>query len=301
MEDHNIFAVLTPKDEKNLARSAFHLPENASRFHKATRSADSRPRIDCQEPNSPLSIQSDGGEVARWNASDRIILTFDQPPKNPSIGWQFGTSKTSSDVLLGNRRTEGISAQQCRITVDQKGWIFLHDDCSLDGTGVDYDHKKYDEELGETWILAQGPGFRIRWKEITIHAGCLAFRIEFPNHQAGDPKYRDNIRCLFQNSQAALSPFNGLIPSATVPGMAYQGGRGARYMIRKKIGQGGFGRTYHAINLRNGLEYAVKDFIPPKGNDDCEWKEWREMIVNETRIMWNNLHVSASLGGIKVK
>ncbi|OCK91210.1 uncharacterized protein K441DRAFT_575299, partial [Cenococcum geophilum 1.58] len=60
--------------------------------------------------------------------------------------------------------------------------IFLYDYHSSHGTAVSYDNQKQDEKRKkETWILSRGPGTKLKWEDVTIHAGGLVIKIEFPN------------------------------------------------------------------------------------------------------------------------
>ncbi|OCK91209.1 uncharacterized protein K441DRAFT_679710 [Cenococcum geophilum 1.58] len=110
MDNPNVFAVLTPRDGKNRAMTAFRLPENANRFHSATGGVAEEPTINSREPTPSVWSLSEEEREVDQDATDRIILTFDKPPKDPLEGWQFGTNKLS-DVLLGHRGTRGISGQ----------------------------------------------------------------------------------------------------------------------------------------------------------------------------------------------
>lgn len=185
MYDPNVFAILTPRDDQNRARTAFGLPENVNRFHKATGGVAEEPTIDSREPTPALSLPLEEKGEEDEDATDRIILTFDNPPKDPLKGWQFGTNKASSDIFLGHRGTKGISSRQYNITVDERGWVFLHDYHSSHGSAVGYNYEKQDEvRKKETWILSHGPGIRTQWEDVVIHAGGLAIKIEFPNQQA---------------------------------------------------------------------------------------------------------------------
>jgi len=84
MDDPNIFAVLTPRDRKNRAITAFYLLENANRFYSATGGVAKEPIINSWEPT--LSVLSLSKEK-REDATNYIILTFNKPPKNPLEGW----------------------------------------------------------------------------------------------------------------------------------------------------------------------------------------------------------------------
>lgn len=301
MDDPNIFAVLIPCDKKNRARTAFHLPENVNRFHKATGGIVEEPTIGSRESTPALLSPAEG--EGDQNATDRIILTFNKPPKDPLKGWQLGTNKVSSDILLGHRGTAGISGRQFNITVDDRGWIFLHDYHSSHGTTVSYDYDKQDEVRKKgTWILSRGPGTRTLWKDITIHAGGLAIKIEFPNQRAGPPEYVKNLRAFFERSQTALPSVEALefdsCPTTTAPNQPRTPSQRPIYVDGGLIGRGEFGEVRRVIKARDGKVYAAKTFFPPpkgpqqrgkkKRKQDAE--EWLEKVRNEIAIMANNPH-----------
>lgn len=66
---------------------------------------------------------------------------------------------------------------------------------SSHGSAVGYNHQNQSEiRKRESWILSRGPGSRVMWADVTIHAGKLVFKIEFPNQRASGRKYRENLR-----------------------------------------------------------------------------------------------------------
>ncbi|KAF7507545.1 hypothetical protein GJ744_010336 [Endocarpon pusillum] len=58
MYDHNVFGVLTARDPKNKASSAFNLPHNAKWFRKAAGGIAEEPTIDSREPTPAPQTQS---------------------------------------------------------------------------------------------------------------------------------------------------------------------------------------------------------------------------------------------------
>ncbi len=123
MYSSNVFAVLTPCDEKNKARSAFELPQNKKWFHKATGGVAEEPIINSREPTPAPDASSEDQDVG---ATDRLIVTFDDLLKeleSCQSGLQFGTHLGLSHVLLGHRGTPGVSAKQYNITVGDNLWI----------------------------------------------------------------------------------------------------------------------------------------------------------------------------------
>ena len=136
MDNPNVFAVLTLRDGKNRAITAFHLPENTNRFYSAIGGVAKEPIINSREPTPSVLSLSEEREVDQ-DATNCIILTFNKPPKGPLKGLQFSTNKLSN-VLLGHQGTRGISGQQYNINIDKRGWIFLYNYHSSHGTAISY-------------------------------------------------------------------------------------------------------------------------------------------------------------------
>lgn len=97
MYDPNVFAVLTPFDNKNKASSAFKLPQNSRWFRRAIGGVAERPTIDSREPTPAEDAQSDGQELG---AIDRLVVTFDELLKDPLSGLWLGTSPRSTHICL---------------------------------------------------------------------------------------------------------------------------------------------------------------------------------------------------------
>lgn len=252
MNSPNTFAILTPDDDIARARSAFRLPENADLFHEATGGVADEQTIDSREATPAPPFLTEGEADGGLETSDRIILTFDKAVKNTGRGFHFGANKVSSDVFLAHRGTKGTSGQQFHITFNKQGWISLHDDRSSYGSAVSYSREKQDEvRKKEIWVLSRGPGSRTPWKDVKIHAGGLAFKIEFPNWRAGRPEYRKNLQELFEQSQMAPPSVDLLnfdsFPSTATPGQPQTPRQRPIYLDDKLIGKGKFGEVRRVI------------------------------------------------------
>ncbi len=67
----------------------------------------------------------------------RITLSLDRPPKNPSLGFVFGTDRNTCDVLLHNESSGGgISRKHFRITINTDTGVLIVNDESTHGTIV---------------------------------------------------------------------------------------------------------------------------------------------------------------------
>lgn len=298
MYDHNVFAVLTTHDRKNKTSSAFKLPQNSRWFHKATGGVAEVPTIDNREPTPANDSQS---EDEKPTAVDRLVVTFDELLKNTRNSIQFGTNPSSSDILLGHRGTKGISATQYKITVSDDLRIWLHDYYSTHGTAVGYSGQNQDEvRKKETWILAFKPGTRNRFGDISVHSGGLIFKIEFPNHAGGDPRYLENLRVFVNKDKADVPAVEGLgldsEATTQAPSEAQTPGVRLIYYNEESIGKGAFGEVHRTIRARDGEYFATKTFIPlankrKLGEIDPAWLMG---IRREFTIMKDNPHVSAS-------
>lgn len=293
--NHGVFAVLTACDQKNKAISAFKLPQNAKWFRKAIGGVAEEPTINSREATPAENLQSDDEELG---AVDRLVVTFDEPLKNSLNGIQLGTNPLSSDVLLGHRGTKGISAKQYNITVDDSLCIWLHDYHSTHGTAVGYnDQNQKEVRKKETWILSYQPGIPSPFGDITIHSGGLTIKIEFPNHEAADPRYIENLRAFVNGCKVEVPAVDGLgldsEATTQAPSEAQTLGERLIYYNDKSIGKGAFGEVRRAIRARDGKYFAAKTFIPPakKRKLDEVDPAWLTGIRREFAIMRDNPHV----------
>lgn len=294
--DYNVFAVLTACDQKNKASSAFKLPQNAKWFHKATGGVAEKPTLDSREATPAENPQSEDEEIG---AVDRLVVTFDEPLKNPLNGIQLGTNPLSSDVLLGHRGTKGISAKQYNVTVGGNLCIWLHDYLSTHGTAVGYnDQNRMEVRKKETWILSYEPGIPSPFGDITIHSGGLTIRIDFPNHEAAAPRYVENLRAFVNKCKEEVPAVNGLgLDSAATtqaPSEAQTLGERLIYYNDKSIGKGAFGEVHRAIRARDGKYFAAKTFIRPANKRKLDEADpaWLTGIRREFTVMKDNPHVS---------
>lgn len=266
--DHNVFAVLTAYDHQNKASSAFKLQENSKWFREAVGGVAEEPTIDSREATPAEEPQLDDEEPG---AVDRLVVTFDELLEKLQNGVQLGTNPSSSHILLGHRGTKGISAKQCNITVDDDFCIWLHDYYSTHGTAIGYKGQNQKEvRKKETWILACKPGTRHRFGEITIHAGSLAVKIEFPNHTTAHPRYVENLRAFVKKcketaakSEEGVPTVDGLgldsEPATQAPSEAQTLNDRFIYYHDEVVGRGVFGEVHRVTTRR-----AMGRFSPPR-------------------------------------
>jgi len=315
MYDHNVFAVLTAFDQRNMASSAFRLKHNSQWFRKAEGGVAEEPSIDSRETTPAPGCLGDNAQLEEVNenensgpgAVERLVVTFDQLREKLYDGIQLGTDPKLSHILLGHRGTKGISGRQCNVIVDDELCIWLRDYRSTHGTAVGHDSQNETEvRRRDTWILAYGPGpgAANRFGLTTIHAGTLAVEIEFPNHTAAHPKYVKNLQA-FADRCAAAAEAKAKVPVVEGLGLdsepatqaateAPTPGERLIYYKGKMIGKGEFGEVRLVFRARDGLVFAAKTFkpLPNKRKREEELPAWLTKIRKEFTLMRDNPHVS---------
>lgn len=205
MYDPNVFAVIFPQDDRELARNSFRLSANAHYYHDPAKSVDKEPAISSRE----ATPASQGSLPDGLDPVDHILLTFDKKPKDLQRGWQFGSNLLSSDILLRGTKGVAISRQHLYLTINEKFRVELHDN-SLHGSSVGYDGKaKFEVRIKDKWILALEPGRESPWKEVIVYvpdATRLGLKFKFPNHEAGRPEYMANLRAFLEERRTPLPP-----------------------------------------------------------------------------------------------
>ncbi|KAI1271410.1 kinase-like protein [Xylaria sp. FL0933] len=304
MYDHRVFAVLTAKDVRNRASSAFKLAHNAKWFQPAVGGVAERATIGSREPTPAIDAEAEEAEGS-GGAVDRLVLTFSELMRleNFEEGVQLGTNPATCHILLGHRGTRGISARHYSIVVDRNMWIWLHDRYSTHGTIVAHNKQNENERRrNETWLLAYGPatGMSQSFKNITITSGSLVIGIEFPNHNCRDARYLENLRALVKkaNEHDGVNITGlGLHSQATTkpPSEVQTVGDRLIYVKDGKIGSGAYGQVFKTIRARDGKVLAAKIIKPPVINSQKRRRghvepSWLAEVRREYTIMEDNRH-----------
>ena len=317
MYDHNVFAVFTAFDQRNMASSAFRLSHNSQWFRKAEGGVAEEPTIDSRETTpapgapgedaQPEEVNENRNENSGPGAVDRLVVTFDQLQERLHDGIQLGTDPKMSHILLGHRGTKGISGRQCNVVVDYGLCVWLRDYHSTHGTAVGHDSQNETEvRRRDTWILAYGPGpgAANRFGLTTIHTSTLAVEVEFPNHAAAQPEYVKNLQA-FADRCAAAAEARAEVPAVEGLGLdsepatqaateAPTPGERLIYYKGRRIGKGQFGEVHLVFRARDGLVFAAKTFkpLPNKRKHEEELPAWLTKIRREFTLMRDNPHVS---------
>ena len=308
MNDPDVFAVLTPFYEfhslhrwQNTLR-AFSQSHNAARYHKAATPVTPKSAISDQEepPTRDVSPAEANGPSA-----DCIMLKFSDHVIDLAKGLQFGRDLATSDVLLQCPGVKGVSARHFNIVVKADQSWYLEDSSSSCGTTVDYDGKTRNEKRQkEKWIVAHPPTKRKQWEHLTVHAGDVAFVLEFPNQHAGNAEYIEKLEAFVAKSTEALPPVEILGLQSNSSTAAPSGQKTPLvherpiYVDKGEIGKGGFSVVSKAMSNRDGKLYAMKNFTFPSEaalTDPRKRKEneriWKG-IQKEYDILCRNAHVS---------
>ena len=301
MDDSDIFAVLIPHGDstREKASKAFSQPHNAARYHKAAGCTAEEPIVGSRD-STPTPLPPSERD---FESVDRIVLKFSDLVINRAKGLQFGTSTKTSDILLQYRGVRGISALQFVFVVKEDASWYLEDFFSTFGTAVRYDGQAGGKRRQkERWIIAHPPRHPKRWKELIVYTGDIAFKVDFPNQEAGRPEYVAKLQAFIEENRNAPPPLDALgldsNPTTAAPSdpeTPYQHARPI-YIDHGEIGRGAFAVVHKFMSNRDGKFYAMKYFCQSKGtNEDKkrkrEQKDWYASKRKEANIMRKNAHV----------
>ena len=305
MEDPDVFAVLTPSSEsrpkwRHTCR-AFSQPHNAARYYKAATSVTPEPTASQQDQPPTRDVSP---EQPYDDPVDRIMLKFSDQVIDLAKGLQFGRDPTTCDVLLQSPGVKGVSARHFNIVVQKDQSWYLEDSSLSCGTTVDYDGKTRNERRQrERWIIAHPLKDQKQWETITVHAGDVAFDVEFPNQHAGNAEYIEKLEAFITKSTEALPFVDALelesssktaVPSGLKTPLAYSR---PIYVDKGEIGKGAFSVVSKAMSNRDGKLYAMKKFNLTSGimkdpKKRRQYEETWEKIQREFSILCSNAHVS---------
>ena len=222
MEDPNLIAILLPLNDP--AKHAFGHENNQTRYLPPTEGFNVGPVISNGEITPAYDLPQQDDEV-RYKHMYRLLLSFEEAPKNPNKGYAFGTDKQKCDVVLGSSSVRGISGVHFHILFDVingKRRLVLRDS-STNGTAVSYDGQAEDEVRCKfTWILNlekdTPKGEEAKEWNMGVHVRRLDFKVKIVSHQTCEAKYNTNLtnflnRIRSQNADPPLDGLNIAIPT----------------------------------------------------------------------------------------
>ncbi|WEW61592.1 hypothetical protein PRK78_007083 [Emydomyces testavorans] len=298
MEDSKLILVLVPSDDKKLAETACSLPHNNDRNLLPVKLIPEGRTISSREQTPGADEEEDSEEVdSNYKFLHGIRLGFEKPPRDPAVGFSFGTSP-DCDVLLGYRGlAKGISAKQFCITFDEEERLVLRDS-STHGTAVSYGSQAANElRCNFAWILNLRNSEGKLW-DVKIHLlNGITFKVQFISHRRNKADYDESLKAFLDTSRAALPSVDQLgidsCPTTLQPTLPLTPRRYPVYISDKCLGKGTFGTVDMVFDASTGAVYARKTFETPwKNNPDLVYKKtrWLQQIRNEINIMKTHPH-----------
>ncbi|KAK2748336.1 hypothetical protein FQN57_000994 [Myotisia sp. PD_48] len=308
-EDPELIAILVPHDEHGLAEHSFSLPENQARCLPPSQwilgnaksfSRESTPASQPEEDHDSTGPEQPPENIPQQHEKHRIKLKLNDPLKNPSRGFVFGTDPSVCDVLLKNGETEAyISRAHFSITFNAGRYLVLKD-FSTRGTAVSYDGQAENERRRRfTWIinLPDGNG---ALSNVKVHIRNLSFKVQLANHTVYGGEYTANVERFLEEAREALPQIDRLaMDSYSTPVRSSQPltpRQNPVYISQKRLGNGSFGEVDLVIDASTAAIYARKKFFDqtrkvkqkPKRTLESPWLI--DEIWKEIRIMLQNPH-----------
>lgn len=225
----------------------------------------------------------------------RIELRFSHGPRT-SNGFVFGWDENSDIVLPWAR---GISFHHFAVTFDGRNYPVVKDLGSFSGIEVTYDRKGQGKRRDFVWIVG---GYPIpEQTSIIINVNeQLKFQIVVPYHDISSQLYVDNVNKFRQGTTGVDNLVGQLDLRSRPPTERTSGthtpGTGP-IVLKKALGEGGFGVVSYMWDVSTGAEHALKE---PSS------KAIRANIVDidawmkEARIMGQISHVSYTSIALKL-
>ncbi|KAI0874081.1 hypothetical protein GGS24DRAFT_501100 [Hypoxylon argillaceum] len=175
----------------------------------------------------------------------RITTCDTHNPKDPEVGFVFGSDANICDIVLDQNCIGGISRKQFAITGNWKTGILLIRNLSDQGTDIDC------VELGKIKLSSQ----RILpiSEDLRIEIASIMIRIRCPDHRYMRKRDWKAYCKKMQLRVPGLEQLNlkSVLKTTKTP-------REPNYRIGRQIGRGACGRVYEVTNFIDGKIYAAK-------------------------------------------
>lgn len=215
-----------------------------------------------------------------------IAVQTDKIPKNVPRGWIFGRNPKACDYLLDADESHGISEQQFEIFHNPTSLVVMIRNLSQYDLGIRVNQAVDPVKSGDQRALCS--------ESTTIEVGTLIFYLEIPDRGDLQSTYEQNLRTYLKFAENRIPDISllavqrrgietpavkaALANSTTAPP--------EKYSIQWKVGVGGSGTVFNAIDRLSGFEVAIKVF-----HDKTE----AERIALEIDILSSVIHVRSSI------
>jgi hypothetical protein len=277
----------------------YYVPPHLEALSTTSRASTPATNIGCEDDDALRAWSAGEGSDAH---GEQLQFTFDKPPKNPQLGWVFGSDRKTCDILIGSKQG-GVSGSHFRITFDANGRLVLIDMSTL-GTAVSYGpqarkekrknpqkrkpSRQRDRSNDFTWILFP----EVYDKRIVIGEGIpslpkatiIAISVENmePRTESHNAKY-ETLKTAYLDQVHRMIPFGLNIDShistagqTELPSPTRQRQRPI-WIDGEDIGNGQFGAVYKVQNVSTGAVYAAKSLFRTGKSYEARWD--REVAI----------------------
>lgn len=185
-----------------------------------------------------------------------LRLTFDKPPKDPSLGFVLGSDPNVCDVFIGVA-DEGYSARTFVINFDNEGNVVLHN-VSKNWAWVQYGSQLPSPRGRFAWILFPDIA------DMTVRGvNDLEFDVLIPDHglhrQEYESRRNEMMASITEPSTMSVLGIDSHIDTRHISGQSTSTERHS-YIYGEEIGRGSFSVVRIARNASTGAVYAAKLF-----------------------------------------
>ncbi|KAJ6436760.1 Endonuclease/exonuclease/phosphatase [Purpureocillium lavendulum] len=301
MADTDLIACLYSADDAGVGYSSRAIAMNTSRY--------APPLLTLPSPKQRFRGDRESTEPAEEAEVDvnlyrsRLELRFSRGPQTDA-GLVFGWDR-NSDIVLP--QVPGISFHHCTLTFDAANRPLIKDLGSQGGTAVSYDAEAGDQIRRDfAWIIG-GHEVPQGKKTTVIHfSRHLRLQIVVTGHELASPTYIENVR-RFRLGTSDPEKLLGRLDLTSRPRTRPASGAGTPssgpVVLRKILGEGGFGTVSHAWDVTTGEEYALKEpSSKARQNIDGLLRVWTKEGAIMERIshsrQWDSIHVKLADFGI---
>ncbi|EQL03610.1 Serine/threonine-protein kinase domain protein [Ophiocordyceps sinensis CO18] len=177
-----------------------------------------------------------------------LRFTMDHRPKDPRLGWVFGSSQHCCDVMLDQGSQNGVSAKQFAIKLQSEPGVLIVSNLSRNGTPMRLNTANFDRVKSQ----------RAFGHRMDMSIGKLRVELLCPDHSLHRRLFERQWSMFYAEMEAEVPPLDSLAlsagPSLTKTRISLE------YYLDGSIGRGEGGCVYRAVDRITGQVYAVKQY-----------------------------------------